>query len=91
MRGGARRLRAVPVERVWGRRTLPAGFPSLGAGIPVGEIAEMDGVVRVRPLVDLGRLGFLRVMQFDETRIDAEDPAAQVLPLAPPPLPPKAQ
>jgi rod shape-determining protein MreC len=58
------------------------------AGIPVGEIAEMDGVVRVRPLVDLGRLGFLRVMQFDETRIDAEDPAAQVLPLAPPPRDP---
>ena len=28
----------MPVERVWGRRDLPAGFPSLGADVPVGEI-----------------------------------------------------
>jgi mannose-6-phosphate isomerase len=34
----ATRLRAVPVERVWGRRDLPPGFPALGAGVPVGEI-----------------------------------------------------
>lgn len=34
----ATRLRAVPVERVWGRRDLPAGFPHLGAEVPVGEI-----------------------------------------------------
>lgn len=31
-------LRAVPVERVWGRRDIPAGFPRLGDGVPVGEI-----------------------------------------------------
>ena len=34
----ATRLRAVPVERVWGRRDLPAGLPRLGDGVPVGEI-----------------------------------------------------
>ena len=32
------RLPAMPVERVWGRRDLPAGFPSLGPDVPVGEI-----------------------------------------------------
>ena len=57
------------------------------AGIPVAEIVSLDGGVRVRPLVDLGRLDFLRVMQFDETRIDAEDPTAVLPPL----LPPQAQ
>lgn len=31
-------LRAVPVERVWGRTDIPAGFPRLGDGVPVGEI-----------------------------------------------------
>ena len=31
-------LQAVPVERIWGRRDLPAGFPTLGEGVPVGEI-----------------------------------------------------
>ena len=31
-------LRAVPVERVWGRHDLPPGFPRLGEGVPVGEI-----------------------------------------------------
>jgi mannose-6-phosphate isomerase len=34
----ATRLRAVPVERVWGRRDIPAGFPKLGDDVPVGEI-----------------------------------------------------
>jgi len=34
----ATNLRAVPVERIWGRRDLPAGFPRLGDGVPVGEI-----------------------------------------------------
>ncbi|HYD12671.1 MAG TPA: class I mannose-6-phosphate isomerase [Allosphingosinicella sp.] len=34
----AARLRAVPVERVWGRHDLPAGFPTLGGDVPVGEI-----------------------------------------------------
>lgn len=53
------------------------------AGIPVAEIVSVEGGVRVRPLVDLGRLDFLRVMQFDETRIDAEDPAAVLPPLLP--------
>jgi mannose-6-phosphate isomerase len=31
-------LRAVPVERVWGRRDIPAGFPRLAEGVPVGEV-----------------------------------------------------
>ena len=31
-------LRAVPVERVWGRHDIPAGFPRLGDDVPVGEI-----------------------------------------------------
>ena len=34
----AARLRAVPVERVWGRRDIPAGFPRLADDVPVGEI-----------------------------------------------------
>lgn len=34
----ATRLRAVPVERVWGRTDIPAGFPRLADGVPVGEI-----------------------------------------------------
>lgn len=34
----ATRLRAVPVERVWGRTDIPDGFPRLGDGVPVGEI-----------------------------------------------------
>jgi rod shape-determining protein MreC len=64
-------------------------------GIPVAEIASIDGGVRVRPLVDLGRLDFLRVMQFDETRVDAEDPTAVMPPLlpqaaTPPATPPQA-
>ncbi|MFN3401332.1 MAG: rod shape-determining protein MreC, partial [Ferrovibrio sp.] len=54
------------------------------AGIPVAEITSIDGGVRVRPLVDLGRLDFLRVMQFDETRVEAEDPTAVLPPLLPP-------
>src|SRR6476661_6148361 len=28
----------MPVERIWGRHDLPAGFPTLGDGVPVGEI-----------------------------------------------------
>ncbi|HEV7661487.1 MAG TPA: class I mannose-6-phosphate isomerase [Allosphingosinicella sp.] len=34
----AARLRAVPVERVWGRRDIPTGFPRLADDVPVGEI-----------------------------------------------------
>lgn len=34
----ATRLRAVPVERVWGRHNLAPGLPSLEEGVPVGEI-----------------------------------------------------
>ncbi|WP_430395658.1 rod shape-determining protein MreC [Ferrovibrio sp.] len=51
------------------------------AGIPVGEIVSAsEGNVRLRPFVDLGRLDFLRVVQFDETRLDTEEaprPAAR--------------
>jgi mannose-6-phosphate isomerase len=34
----SRRLNARPVERVWGRRTLPANFPRPAGDEPVGEI-----------------------------------------------------
>jgi len=34
----ATKLRAVPVERVWGRRDIPAGFPRLDGDVPIGEI-----------------------------------------------------
>lgn len=34
----ARSLRAVPVERVWGRRALPPGFPRPPGDAPIGEI-----------------------------------------------------
>ena len=34
----ANRLRARPVERVWGRRGLPQGFPRPPADEPIGEI-----------------------------------------------------
>lgn len=34
----AHRLRARPVERVWGRRALPAGFPRPPGDEPIGEI-----------------------------------------------------
>jgi len=34
----ARRLRARPVERVWGRRHLPPGFPQPPGDEPIGEI-----------------------------------------------------
>lgn len=34
----ANRLSAVPVERVWGRRDLPPGFPRAPEGAPTGEI-----------------------------------------------------
>lgn len=46
-------------------------FPS---GIPVGEVISVgEGSVRVRPLVDLGRMDFLRVVQFEETKLDTEE------------------
>lgn len=45
-------------------------------GIPVGEIvAVAEGNVRLRPFVELGRLDFLRVVQFEETRLEAEEAA----------------
>ena len=34
----ARSLKAVAVERVWGRRELPPGFPSAPGAEPIGEI-----------------------------------------------------
>ena len=55
----ARPLQPHPVERVWGRRALPAGFPSLGAGVPVGEIwfeAEADAPLLVKYLFTAERL-----------------------------------
>jgi len=45
------------------------------AGIPVGEVISLaDGAARVRPFVDIGRLDFLRIMQFDETRLETDEP-----------------
>ena len=60
-----------------GQRVVTSGdggqFPP---GIPVGEVAAVgDGGVRVRPFVDLSRLEFLRIMQFDETRLDPDEQA----------------
>ena len=55
----ATRLRAVPVERVWGRTDLPAGFPRLEAGVPVGEIwfePPADAALLVKYLFTAERL-----------------------------------
>jgi mannose-6-phosphate isomerase len=55
----ATRLRAVPVERVWGRRDLPPGFPALGAGVPIGEIwfePPADAPLLVKYLFTAARL-----------------------------------
>jgi mannose-6-phosphate isomerase len=54
----ATRLRAIPVERVWGRRDIPAGFPSL-PGVPVGEIwfeTPRDAALLVKYLFTAERL-----------------------------------
>lgn len=60
-----------------GQRVVTSGDGGLfPAGIPVGEVAAVgDGGVRVRPFVDLSRLEFLRIMQFDETRLDPDEQA----------------
>ena len=55
----AARLRAVPVERVWGRRDIPAGFPRLADDVPVGEIwfeAPADAGLLVKYLFTAERL-----------------------------------
>jgi len=55
----ATRLRAVPVERIWGRRDIPAGFPRLGDDVPVGEIwfeAPADAALLVKYLFTAERL-----------------------------------
>ena len=55
----ATRLRAVPVERVWGRTDIPEGFPRLGADVPVGEIwfeAPAGAALRVKYLFTAERL-----------------------------------
>lgn len=55
----ATRLRAVPVERVWGRTDLPEGFPRLGEGVPVGEIwfePPADAALLVKYLFTAERL-----------------------------------
>lgn len=47
-------------------------------GLPVGEIVSVaEGNVRLRPFVDLGRLDFLRAVQFEETRLEGEEAAAR--------------
>lgn len=55
----ATRLRAVPVERVWGRHDIPAGFPRLGDDVPVGEIwfdAPADAPLLIKYLFTAERL-----------------------------------
>ena len=55
----ATRLRAVPVERVWGRTDIPEGFPRLGADVPVGEIwfePPADAALLVKYLFTAERL-----------------------------------
>lgn len=55
----ATRLRAAPVERVWGRTDIPTGFPRLGDGVPVGEIwfePPADAVLLVKYLFTAERL-----------------------------------
>lgn len=51
------------------------------AGIPVGEIVSTsEGGIRVRPFVDLGRLDFLRIVQFDEMRLESGEPVLLAAP-----------
>ena len=55
----ATRLRAVPVERVWGRTDIPGGFPRLDPDVPVGEIwfeAPADAPLLVKYLFTAERL-----------------------------------
>lgn len=55
----ATRLRAVPVERVWGRTGISAGFPRLADGVPVGEIwfePPADAALLVKYLFTAERL-----------------------------------
>jgi mannose-6-phosphate isomerase len=55
----ATRLRAVPVERVWGRHDIPAGFPRLAGDVPVGEIwfeAPVDAPLLIKYLFTAERL-----------------------------------
>jgi rod shape-determining protein MreC len=48
-----------------GERIVTSGdggvFPP---GLPVGVVASADGTVRVRPFVELGRLQYLRLVDF---------------------------
>lgn len=67
----ATRLRAVPVERVWGRTGIPAGFPRLADGVPVGEIwfePPADAALLVKYLFTAERLSI---------QVHPDDAAAQ--------------
>jgi mannose-6-phosphate isomerase len=64
-------LRAVPVERIWGRRDLPPGFPRLAADVPVGEIwfeTPPDAALLVKYLFTAERLSI---------QVHPDDAAAQ--------------
>jgi len=55
----AHRLHAVPVERVWGRRDLPPGFPAAPGDAPTGEIwfeAPAEAALLVKYLFTSERL-----------------------------------
>lgn len=55
----ARSLQSHAVERVWGRTDIPAGFPRLEDGVPVGEIwfeTEPDAPLLVKYLFTAERL-----------------------------------
>ena len=69
----ATRLRAVPVERVWGRHDIPAGFPRLAADVPVGEIwfeAPADAPLLIKYLFTAERLSI---------QVHPDDEAAQAI------------
>jgi mannose-6-phosphate isomerase len=67
----AHNLRAVPVERVWGRRELPPGFPRPPGDDPIGEIwfeAPDDAPLLVKYLFTSERLSI---------QVHPDDAAAQ--------------
>ncbi len=58
-----------------GDRVLTSGdggtFPP---GLPVGQVvAVSDGSVRVQPLTDLGRLDYVRVLNYEQPQLTADD------------------
>jgi mannose-6-phosphate isomerase len=66
----------MPVERVWGRHDIPAGFPRLAADVPVGEIwfeAPADAPLLIKYLFTAERLSI---------QVHPDDEAARAIGLA---------